>query len=81
MRWAIAIAAATQVLSCADPGDRVKRLSSPEDDPVFVSRCRHSEGCLADAKATCPSGYQKVSFEGDVRQRELIFKCHGKPDW
>ncbi len=80
-RGVVGLALVLLLGGCLQPGDRVRRVSSPESDPEFVTRCRHTEGCIADAKNVCPGGYVKVSMEGDVRERELTFKCHGKPDW
>lgn len=72
---------ALMLVGCVRAEDRVRRVASPEDDPAFVTRCRHSETCLDDAKEICPGGYEKVSFEAGAKERELQFKCHGKANW
>ncbi len=56
-------------------------LPSPESDPQFMTRCKHAEVCLSDAKYVCPDGYRKVSFEDRNRERELVFECNGKANW
>lgn len=77
--WILAVAATVVVLGCAEASDRVTRVKSPSGGTWFVTHCRHSAQCYADAKEICPGGWSRNPDEGTPQ--ELYFQCHGKANW
>lgn len=69
------------LFGCGDALSRVRRASGPADEDHFTTHCKHTEGCLSDAREICPGGYTKEGMHEGPRETEFAFMCHGKPNW